>query len=171
MNTCLHYPCVPVSYTHLDVYKRQLWRRGSEKLDRLLYNGQYFQQRLNHSERYKYQIGDGCLSDQLFGQTLASLLNLGYILPQQHIHAAVCSIYENNFRKSLEGHFNVQRAYALQQEGGLLMCTWPHGGRPKFPFPYCDEVWTGVESVSYTHLDVYKRQGSSSIDDERDRIG
>ena len=25
------------------------------------------------------------------------------------------------------------------------MCTWPHGGRPKFPFPYCDEVWTGVE--------------------------
>lgn len=122
-----------------------LWRRGSEKLDHLLYNGQYFQQRLNHSERYKYQIGDGCLSDQLFGQTLASLLNLGYILPQQHIHAAVCSIYENNFRKSLEGHFNVQRAYALQQEGGLLMCTWPHGGRPKFPFPYCDEVWTGVE--------------------------
>jgi hypothetical protein len=33
----------------------------------------------------------------------------------------------------------------VNDESGLLMCTWPNGGRPKFPFPYSDEVWTGVE--------------------------
>ena len=25
------------------------------------------------------------------------------------------------------------------------MCTWPRGARPKAPFPYADEVWTGSE--------------------------
>ena len=25
------------------------------------------------------------------------------------------------------------------------MCTWPRGGKPSFPFPYADEVWTGIE--------------------------
>ncbi len=26
-----------------------------------------------------------------------------------------------------------------------MLCSWPNGGRPRFPFPYSDEVWTGVE--------------------------
>lgn len=40
---------------------------------------------------------------------------------------------------------NVQRTYALNDEAGLVLCSWPKGGRPRFPFAYCDEVWTGVE--------------------------
>jgi hypothetical protein len=40
---------------------------------------------------------------------------------------------------------NVQRTYALNDEAGLVLCSWPNGGRPRFPFAYCDEVWTGVE--------------------------
>ena len=40
---------------------------------------------------------------------------------------------------------NVQRTYALNDEAGLVLCSWPEGGRPRFPFAYCDEVWTGVE--------------------------
>jgi hypothetical protein len=30
-------------------------------------------------------------------------------------------------------------------EGGLLMCTWPTGGRPGSFTIYADEVWTGIE--------------------------
>ncbi|MGH2387367.1 MAG: GH116 family glycosyl hydrolase, partial [Chloroflexota bacterium] len=28
---------------------------------------------------------------------------------------------------------------------GLILCSWPNGGRPRLPFVYSDEVWTGVE--------------------------
>ncbi len=26
-----------------------------------------------------------------------------------------------------------------------MLCSWPEGGRPRLPFVYADEVWTGVE--------------------------
>src|SRR5690606_35011788 len=29
--------------------------------------------------------------------------------------------------------------------GGLLLASWPRGGRPAIPFVYSDEVWTGIE--------------------------
>lgn len=49
-------------------------------------------------------------------------------------------------------HANNQRTYALNDEQGLLLCTWPYGGRPRFPFVYSDEVWTGVEYAVATQL-------------------
>jgi len=33
----------------------------------------------------------------------------------------------------------------LNDEPGLLLCTWPKGERPALPFVYSDEVWTGIE--------------------------
>jgi len=54
-------------------------------------------------------------------------------------------VYRHNFQQSLEEHQSVQRVYALNDEAGLLLCTWPIGGRPAYPFPYADEVWTGIE--------------------------
>ena len=47
---------------------------------------------------------------------------------------------------------NLQRAYAFADEDGLLLCSWPHGGRPKLPFVYSDEVWTGIEYHVAAHL-------------------
>lgn len=58
---------------------------------------------------------------------------------------ALLSIFRHNFKESLEEHVNPQRTYALGNEAGLLLCTWPAGGRPRFPFIYSDEVWTGIE--------------------------
>ena len=49
------------------------------------------------------------------------------------------------FRPSVADHESCQRAYAVNDEGALLQCTWPHGGRPRYPFPYADECWTGAE--------------------------
>jgi non-lysosomal glucosylceramidase len=34
----------------------------------------------------------------------------------------------------------------------LLLCSWPKGGRPKLPFPYSDEVWTGIEFQVAAHM-------------------
>lgn len=57
---------------------------------------------------------------------------------------ALQSIYKYNFRHDLAGHESVQRCFALAGEPGLLLCSWPKGGRPRFPFVYSNEVWTGI---------------------------
>ena len=61
-------------------------------------------------------------------------------------------MYRYNFRPNLSGHEHVKRVYALGDESGLLTCTWPHDGRPRHPFAYCDEVWTGIEYQVAAHL-------------------
>ena len=42
-------------------------------------------------------------------------------------------------------HFSGASRYVLDDEGGLLMCTWPQDDRPKEFIIYADEVWTGIE--------------------------
>jgi len=93
----------------------------------------------------KYQYGQGCLSDQLLGQFLAHVSGLGYILDKKHVDEAMKSIFNNNFKNTFSNFNNVQRVYALNNEPGLVLCTWPKGMRPALPFIYCDEVWTGIE--------------------------
>ena len=44
------------------------------------------------------------------------------------------------------------RSFALSDESALLMCTWPHGGRPKVPVPYGNEVMTGFEYTAAIHM-------------------
>ncbi len=101
---------------------------------------------LEKGESYpKYQYGSGCLSDQLLGQYLAFVTNLGYVLEKSHVDMALSSIFRYNFLEELSRFSNVQRVYALNNEAGLLLCSWPKGNRPALPFVYSDEVWTGIE--------------------------
>jgi hypothetical protein len=63
------------------------------------------------------------------------------------------SVYQYNFKKDLSDFSNPQRpTYALGDEGGLLLCTWPKGGRLSLPFVYSNEVWTGIEYEVASHL-------------------
>jgi len=89
--------------------------------------------------------GIGCHSDQLFGQWWAFVLDLGYLLPEEMVKTALWSIFRYNWRKSLRGFRHSQRVFAEGDESGLIVCTWPNGGRPQRPILYCDEVWTGHE--------------------------
>lgn len=100
----------------------------------------------------KYQYGDGCLSDQLLGQWAAHVYGLGYLLEREHVKKTLKSIYDYNFRSSFADFHNVQRVYALNDEAGLLLCSWPKGNRPALPFVYSDEVWTGIEYHVAAHL-------------------
>jgi uncharacterized protein (DUF608 family) len=118
---------------------------GSRRGDELLWNGEYFVQRLADVDAYKYQHGAGCLSDQLLGQLYARMLDLGDLLPPEHVRAAIGAVFAHNFKRDFRDHVNCQRTYVLNDEAGLLLCTWPRGGRPRFPFVYSDEVWTGIE--------------------------
>lgn len=147
----------------------EAWRAaakaGAEKIDNLLWNGEYYEQGITDADlnKYRYQYGKGCLSDQLLGQELAHIYGLGYILPEQHVRSAVKSIYRYNFRKTLYNHHSVQRCYAYQDEGGLLLCSWPNGGRPKHPFVYSDEVWTGIEYQVAVHL-IYEGMTAEAME-------
>jgi uncharacterized protein (DUF608 family) len=132
---------------------------GRRKTDRLLFNGRYYQQQVTDLKedfvtpfgnllkagRPKYQYGYGCLADQLLGQWAAHVAGLGYVLPREHVGKAMASIFRHNFKNDLSDHECCQRVYALNDEAGLLACTWPLGKREKFPFPYSDEIWTGIE--------------------------
>jgi hypothetical protein len=100
----------------------------------------------------KYQYGSGCLSDQLLGQCLATIFGLGYVFDKEHVRAALSSIFAYNWKQDLTGHASCQRVFAVEGEPGLLLCTWPTGGRPVYPFVYSDEVWTGIEYQVATHL-------------------
>jgi hypothetical protein len=87
----------------------------------------------------KYQYGAGCLSDQVIGAWMARVCGIGYVLDPEHTRQTLRSIYRYNFRETLFEHNNAQRVYALADEPGLLLCTWPRGA-PDLPFVYSDEV-------------------------------
>lgn len=145
--------------------------RSAKRLDELLWNGEYYVQRLDDVNQYKYQHGLGCLSDQLLGQQLAHLFGLGYLLPKERVAQAIQSVYKYNFKTDFTNHVNCQRTYVLNDEQGLLLCSWPNGGRPRLPFVYSDEVWTGIEYHVATHL-IYEGfidEGLTVVKAVRDR--
>lgn len=148
-----------------------LAERGSAWVDAHLYNGEFYEQivqpaapgqeiaeGLRHDmgasdpTHPDYQLGPGCLVDQLAGQFMAHVCGLGHLLNREHVRAALASIYRHNHREELYGHFNHMRSFALSDESALLMCTWPHGGRPEVPVPYGNEVMTGFEYTAAIHM-------------------
>jgi non-lysosomal glucosylceramidase len=126
--------------------------RGSQRLDERLWNGEYYIQQLEDVNAHKYQFGQGCLSDQMLGQLHARLLGLGDLLPAEHVRQALKSVFVHNFKRDFRDQVNCQRTYVLNDEAGLVLCSWPAGGRPRYPFVYSDEVWTGIEYQVAAHL-------------------
>lgn len=140
-----------------------LWRRGAEWIDANLFNGEYYIQKVrgaprgsiadglvstmgsDDTEKPDYQLGEGCLADQLIGQYQADLCRLGPLLRRENIVRALKSIYLYNRRPTMEEHENMQRTYALNDESGLLICDYGKAPRPRIPFPYFAEAWTGIE--------------------------
>jgi hypothetical protein len=131
---------------------RSVFDKGQKKLVALCWNGEYFQQHLPGYEQRRGEYGPGCLSDQLIGQWWAHQLGLGYLLPKEHVRSALRAIFKHNW---LTDHTNWRhrwRKFAGGSDKGLLLCTWPRGGRPADTIPYVDEVWTGVEYQVAAHL-------------------
>jgi len=150
---------------------REIFRKGLKNYQTLLWNGEFFIQKYDQALQKKYQYGEGCLSDQLLGQWLAMVAGIGRFLDEGKIKKALESIYRYNFRENFYDFANVQRTYALADEKGLLLCTWPRGGRPPLPFPYSDEVWTGIEYHVASHL-IYEgmiKEGLTIVKAVRER--
>ncbi|MHB1293984.1 MAG: GH116 family glycosyl-hydrolase [Anaerolineae bacterium] len=152
----------------------ELGARGSAWIDGHLFNGDYYVQELRTPARIEdtlpalragmgevdladpdFQLGAGCLVDQLVGQYMAHVVGLGHLLDPQHVRKALESLFRYNYRESMYAHWNNMRTFALADEAGLLIGTWPCGGRPRVPFPYFGEVMTGFEYQAAAHM-VYE---------------
>ena len=101
----------------------------------------------------KYQYGTGCLSDGVLGEYMAWAAGLAPSLDPQRIESHLLAVHHHNLVHDLSKTPNPQRpAYAFNREAGLLLCSWPRGGRLTLPFPYSEEVWTGIEYQVAAHL-------------------
>ncbi len=145
---------------------RELFERGRSWTDGNLFNGSYYEHhvmppahesdvaaelRLAYGAedvtKPDFQLGPGCLVDQLVGQFMAHVCGLGYLVDPDHVGATLRSIIRYNRRVGFHDHFNTFRSYALGDESALLMAAYP-GDRPKRPFPYFTEAMTGFEYVA-----------------------
>jgi uncharacterized protein (DUF608 family) len=150
---------------------QEVFESGKRKYDELLWNGEYYVQKYDRVMEKKYQYEEGCLSDQALGQWMAMIAGLGRFLPEDRLKTTLGSIYRYNFLTDFRDFSNCQRTYALGDEKGLLLCSWPKGGRPPLPFVYSDEVWTGIEYQVASHM-MYEgllEEGLSIVKAVRDR--
>lgn len=142
---------------------RKLFENGSAWTDANIFNGEYYIQDIQPPEDPEqvsefltvgmgakdpgnpdFQLGKGCLVDQLVGQYMSHICDLGYLVEQAHVQKTLESIMKYNYRETMANHFNNMRSYALGDESALLMASFPYG-RPEVPFPYYSEVMTGFE--------------------------
>ena len=124
---------------------RGRFEESAKLLDERCFTGEYYVQLESAPNAHPYQFGRGCLSDQLLGQTLACLTGLGSLLPEPHLKSAAAAVFRHNFLPGEARGACLQRLYVAPDEPGLVLCSWPDGGKPDFPFVYSDEVWTGIE--------------------------
>jgi uncharacterized protein (DUF608 family) len=136
---------------------RDLFEKGSLWMDENLFNSEYYEHKITNPETFEYldmnnpevnvpafQLGRGCLVDQLVGQYMAHICGLGYLAEKENIRTTLKSIMKYNYVEDFSRHFNNMRSYVMGDEAGLLMASWPNG-RLEIPFPYFAEVMTGFE--------------------------
>ena len=143
-----------------------LFRRGRAWCDKNLFNGRWYVQRIDlkdeallapypdarasywnaESGEIKYQIGEGCEIDQCLAQWHANLCGLGEIFDKTQLRAALHSLYKYNFLPDMRRHYNTFRLFAVNDEAGAVICTFPEGAdAPAIPIPYAQESMHGFE--------------------------
>ena len=119
------------------------------------FGGEYSKEAIEllQKEGPKYQYGKGCLSDGVLGTWIARMCGLKDPVDTAKIKSHLKAVHKYNLKKDLSQHANPQRpSFALGDDGGLLLCSWPKGGKLSLPFVYSDEVWTGIEHQVAAHL-------------------
>ncbi len=148
-----------------------IFESGQKKLIELCWNGEYFQQHLPDYMNRQGEVGPGCMSDQLLGQWWAHQLGLGYIFPKNRVATSLQSIFKYNWKSDLTEWKQMPRQFAGAHDKGLVICTWPKGGRPGMVMNYSDEIWTGIEYQVAAHM-IYEgmiEEGFSIVKGARDR--
>lgn len=161
---------------------RAIFARGKEWVDANLFNGEYYDQQIdlkdktivesfvddlpviqggdtlsaywnNEKEEIKYQIGEGCIIDQILAQWHADLYGLGDLFDREQVRQASAAIFRHNFISPMGRVYNPCRIYCLNDEAGLVICSWPEGAvKPAIPAPYSQETMNGFEYAAAIHM-------------------
>jgi len=83
---------------------REVYESGRQKLEQACWKGEYYVQVYEKAKETKYQLGDGCLSDQLLGQWMAQVCGLGYVLPPENVPKALAAVFAHNWKPRLSQH-------------------------------------------------------------------
>ncbi len=163
-----------------DLYER-LAGQGRRYTEERLFNGEYFIQDIDVTDRtllepwldgdtltgastlgaywneetseIKYQIADGCHIDQVLAVWMAELCGVGEIVDRGLVEQALRAVFRHNYLPSFRHHFNPCRIYGLNDEAGVVICTWPGGSRkPAVPIPYAEESMHGFEYQVASHM-------------------
>lgn len=151
---------------------RQLFESGRAWTDANLFNGEYYEHWITDPDTFEFlpensdrippfQLGKGCLVDQLVGQYMAHICGLGYLGDKEHIQKTLQSIMKYNFVDDFSGVFNNMRSYVMGHEAGLIMASWPKG-RLEVPFPYFTEAMTGFEYCAAVGM-MYEGQTDDAL--------
>lgn len=170
-----------------------LFQTGKRWVDEHLFNGKYYVQQINLSDKtlldqfdeetvrqywneelgeIKYQVAEGCVIDQVIAQWHANLCGLGEIFDKNQTRTALKSLYQYNFKDSMRNEANTWRLYSLNDEGGIVICTWPEGtSRPSIPLTYNTETMTGFEYQAASHMiqEGFVEEGLSIVQAIRNR--
>lgn len=115
---------------------RAIFEKGSRRIDEELFNGEYYEQKIPEGlGELKHQLGKCCLVDQLVGQQMAHLWDLGDLAGKDNLKTTCRSIMKYNFLPDFTRHFNNMRTYCAGEEAGLLMGSWPRGREKKNTLP------------------------------------
>ena len=176
--------------TEAESLYRELFEKGYTYTKEQLFNGEYFIHRIDLSDRtptehfdapeywneekgeMKFQIGEGCEIDQLLGQWHATLSGLGEIFDPEQKKVALASMFRYLYKPSLRSFPNLWRVFAINDEGGTVMCDYPKGAyRPVIPILYSDECMTGFEYAFAGLLisEGFMEEGITVIRSIRDR--
>ncbi len=144
----------------------EIFARGAASTEALLWNGRYYQQKvmppgdfskaaskLRHPnmgaedpDHPEFQVEDGCLIDQLVGDTYACLFGLPHVFKPENVKASLSSIHRLNYVPDFGDWTNCMRTYGVRGERGHIVLSYPNG-LPEHPMPYWSETWTGLEYV------------------------
>lgn len=144
---------------------KRLFEAGSAYMDNQLFNGEFYIHKIEPiadasriaaglksdmgsktTDNPDFQIGEGCLIDQLVGQYMAHICGLGYLAKPENVKKALQSILKYNYVSSFGDHFNNMRSFALGGEPGLSVTAYPDPAkRPAVPLSYFAEAWSGLE--------------------------
>ncbi len=145
---------------------RALLESGQRLTEAQLFNGLYYQQRIDPPGDFsdisprlrhtnmgaenatdpEFQVGDGCIADQLVGDTYAQLVGLPHLLDPEHVKSALSSIHNLNYVPDFGDWTNYMRTYVVRGERGHIVLSYP-SGLPEHPMPYWCEAWTSFEYV------------------------
>lgn len=157
----------------------ELEASGAAFTERELFNGEYYEQQVRAPGDFsrvhpltrlrvlgaldasdpEFQIGSGCLIDQLAGQVAGELAGLGPIFSPEHARRSLESVHRYNYVGRFSRWTNYMRPYVLGEDRGHVMVAYPRGV-PEHPVPYWCEVMTGFE---YTYALALVQAGLTAL--------